>query len=276
MQSLALTLSQINRQPIPKHLPPKRRRLMKTLVIYMPNNATSTRGVRGLVLSIDKTGSDLNHVLFPATEPTTIESDIQKYFAPEYAARLFDKGRVRWEWPVDKPRLDVASGLTLNPYQAANWRKVIACSISHMRAWQECVNANEPIMVLEHDAVFLRRFIYDDYWQENFTGGIVGINDPRGATRKSKVFYNKTVNRPGFRPCPYVDEVGDTPVPNGLAGNSAYIIKPRAADALLEKTARIGIWPNDALICNQFFPWLQVFYPYITGLQDLGKSTTTS
>jgi GR25 family glycosyltransferase involved in LPS biosynthesis len=29
-----------------------------------------------------------------------------------------------------------------------------ACMISHMKLWQHCVDSNEPIMILEHDAIF--------------------------------------------------------------------------------------------------------------------------
>jgi hypothetical protein len=43
---------------------------------------------------------------------------------------------------------------------------------------------------------------------------------------------------------------------------------------LLEKTSEIGIWPNDALLCRQFFPWLQHYYPYFTKVQGSASTTT--
>jgi GR25 family glycosyltransferase involved in LPS biosynthesis len=112
-----------------------------------------------------------------------------------------------------------------------------------------------------------------------WTGGICGINNPIGATRKSKIFFDKVKlqlqGKEGLTLAPYVDESSDLPLPSGLAGNSAYVIKPWAAKKLLEKTAEVGIWPNDALMCRQFFPWLQVSYPFYTTIQNT-PSTTTS
>ena len=81
----------------------------------------------------------------------------------------------------------------------------------------------------------------------------------------------------------FVDAVKDAPfvlpetsLPQGLAGNSAYIIKPYFAEKLLNKLKQKGGWPNDALMCKQFFPYhLKVVYPYYTTLQGV-PSTTTS
>ena len=35
------------------------------------------------------------------------------------------------------------------------------------------------------------------------------------------------------------------------------------------------MWPNDAVMCKQLFPTLQVVYPYYTTIQHGLKSTTT-
>ena len=67
----------------------------------------------------------------------------------------------------------------------------------------------------------------------------------------------------------------DENVPDGLAGNSAYIITPSAAKKAIELQSSIGIWPNDALLCKQLFPRnLKSYYPYITRVEQK-KSTTT-
>ena len=50
---------------------------------------------------------------------------------------------------------------------------------------------------------------------------------------------------------------------------------PEAARQLLNKTVEIGMWPNDALMCKQFFPWLQIVTPYYTTIQKGLTSTTT-
>ena len=64
--------------------------------------------------------------------------------------------------------------------------------------------------------------------------------------------------------------------PDGLAGNSAYVITPSAAKKAAEMQREIGLWPNDALLCRQFFPRkLKSYYPYITRVEQK-RSTTTS
>ena len=134
-----------------------------------------------------------------------------------------------------------------------------------------CAEGNDPIVVLEHDALFTRKFATSDL-TEHWKGGIIGLNDPRGATRRSDVFHNVVSSRMGVQPVPDVDT---WEVPQGLAGNSAYLISPKAAKKLLNKVEEIGMWPNDALMCKQLFPWLRVVYPYYTTIQRGLKSTTT-
>ena len=107
----------------------------------------------------------------------------------------------------------------------------------------------------------------------NFTGGILGLNDPRGATRKSQLYHEKVVSQKSS-PVAEVPWIDSKDIPQGLAGNSAYIIKPSAAEHLIEKIKHIGLWPNDALMCKQLFPWLQQAYPYYTTVQGIKSSTT--
>ena len=65
-------------------------------------------------------------------------------------------------------------------------------------------------------------------------------------------------------------------MPQGLAGNSAYIIKPAFAKKLIDKLKEKGGWPNDSLMCKQFFPdQLKVVYPYFTKVQGIQSTTTT-
>jgi GR25 family glycosyltransferase involved in LPS biosynthesis len=283
---------------------------IKAFIISLMNNSQAQYTTRNLLHSINVTKSQIQPFIVPATTPETIDLDIKCNFDKEYISTLYDKtGRLRYTWPKSSAEdgIDFSTGIYKRAYAAADWRKVVACSISHMRLWQHCIDLNEPILILEHDAYFISKFHYekiamcgkkepdngnkyygyDTKSSKNltligeWTGGICGLNDPRGATRKSGIFHSKIVNAIGDQPnrfglatVPYVDEIGETPLPSGLAGNSAYIIKPWAAKKLLEKTSEIGIWPNDALMCRQFFPWLQHYYPYFTKVQG-SQSTTT-
>jgi len=129
----------------------------------------------------------------------------------------------------------------------------------------------EPILVLEHDAVFTQK-LDTEYLVQLTKHGVIGINDPRGATRKSHVFHTLICeSRWPIQPIPQIDNME---VPQGLAGNSAYIIKPFAAKKIIERVKEIGAWPNDAFLCYQNFSFLGVTKKYYTRVQGLPSTTT--
>ena len=101
---------------------------------------------------------------------------------------------------------------------------------------------------------------------------IIGINDPSMATRKSKLYHDMILERVDFfQPVPRIDEFN---VPQGLAGNSAYVIKPAGAVKMLQLAQEHGMWPNDALMCYQLIEKLGVTRNFYTRVQGL-RSTTT-
>ena len=249
---------------------------MKAFIIGDINNPISTVAMRRLVNSIKATESKIDYQIFPATVPDTISEAEEKLFTyPEGNERL------RWGWPEpsDGPRRSVITGLVCKPYAAKDQNKVKACFFSHVRLWKYAFTYNETIMVLEHDALFTNKFDWDNI-KDKFTGGILGLNSPKGATRKADVFHNEIIKVAQTQKgrfvtdAPWVDK--DRAIPQGLAGNSAYIIKPKAANVLLTAImSKTGFWPNDAIMCKQLYPHLQVVYPYFTKVQGI-QSTTTS
>lgn len=285
--------------------------VIKAYIISLLNHHGSTIATRNLLHSIKETNSKIQPFIIQATTPDTIRQDILHHFSDEIFRKLYgDNEELWWTWPTksEQSGIDFSTGLYKKAYVANNQKKVMAASISHMRLWQHCIDINEPIMILEHDAIFQRQFKYKEialcgtshvgsngrvkmYGADpiggatvvgEWTGGICGLNDPRGATRKAGVFHAKarsinggTIVVNGLKPVPHVDSPGDLPLPSGLAGNSAYIIKPWAAKKLLNKTLEIGVWPNDALMCQQFFPWIQIYFPYHTKVQLITSTTTT-
>ena len=229
---------------------------MKAFIIYQKDNPDSVKVTKVLKESIEQTQSDINVEMFNAITPSSPPKEI-----PD---ELFD---ITYTYPREgQTRYDIKTGLTLTGYIASSADVKLACTLSHAKLWKKCVELDKEIMILEHDAIFIRK-----YKPFEWEGGILGLNDPRGATRKSMVFHGEASKINGISNCPYVDT---QPVPQGLAGNSAYIIKPFAAKYLLEKLQELGAWPNDALMCNQVCPWLKVIYPYYTRVQG-GISTTT-
>ena len=237
--------------------------LMKAFIISMINNHESTVATRHVIESIKTTKSELEPIVLPATTPNTIGEGIDQ----------LDMNGVAWTYPLDEHQdgLDMKTGLRLTHYKTANHSNRVACLISHMRCWQKSIDLDETIVVLEHDALFTRYFSPSPLTSE-WKGGILGLNNPIGATRRAHIFDGQVRKIQGLQGVPSVD---DWDVPQGLAGNSAYMISPKAAKKLLNKVKEIGMWPNDALMCKQMFPWLQVVYPYYTTIQRGLKSTTT-
>ena len=229
---------------------------MKAFVIYQKGNARSEQSVNELSKSIYRYNSDIELEKFPSTTPNTLKEDmVEEFEGLEYTYPK--QGEMR--------NHDI-SGMVLTGYHAKDVQKKIACTISHARLWKKCLELKEEIMILEHDAIFTRKF--EPF---NYEGFICGLNDPRGATRRSDVFHRQASSTQGVSNCPWVD---NEHVPQGLAGNSAYLIKPFGASWLISKLQQEGIWPNDALMCKQICPWLNVVYPYYTTVQAIGSFTT--
>jgi GR25 family glycosyltransferase involved in LPS biosynthesis len=139
--------------------------------------------------------------------------------------------------------------------------------MSHYLLWRKCAELGEPILILEHDAVFLREMPVFDF---QFA---CQINNPDGATKKGGWWrcQMETRRTEGVQ---LKHRVLPDDVPDGLAGNSAYVIKPEACRELIEKAHDIGLWPNDALMCRQFFPFLEEYFPFITRVEQ--EQSTTS
>lgn len=216
---------------------------MKAFIITI-SNETSRSHANKCIESIVETKSLLDVEIFNAVTPES----------------LFP---VHWSWPTTNKKICSRTQLTLKPYKNADLNKRIACAQSHYLLWEKCRELNEPIVILEHDALFVRQFIPFD-----FDGGILALNSPIKATFMSEA-YDKALKE-GINDIPYITDVS---TPQGLPGNSAYVIKPWAAKELVDKQNEIGWWPNDAIMCRQLFPWLKIVKPYYTKVQDI-KSTT--
>jgi len=233
-------------------------------IIQMSDNSASA--AMGHDCLVSATTARLNAQRFEATQPDDIYRHIQEVFGRQIA----------WSWPTRSSDDDYClyTGLYKKTYPAENQNRVVACALSHYRLWKLCVELGEEIVVLEHDARFLPMASLKDTLQDT-SWGAVGLNDPRGNTRKGQMFHAKVAAcGDGINRVPIIDEPTELPLPMGLAGNSAYIIRPHFAKKLLEEVARIGMWPNDAVMCRQLFRDLKVVYPYLTKVEK-GASTTT-
>ena len=190
----------------------------------------------------------------------------------EAAEEVMRTNGMEWTWADNntKDMICTETGLKQFPYRANDLRAKIGCSMSHFLLWRHCVDLNEPLLILEHDAVFIHDFPHDVEFN-----GICQINDPNGATRKGGWWSQQMKQRGtiGVHEKTWVTTEKERLIPDGLAGNSAYMIKPWAAQELMDKFRKIGVWPNDAMMCKQLFPYLEEYYPFITKVNQTQSTT---
>ena len=231
---------------------------MKAYAIVIKNNNVSELGYETMVKSSEAVGNDFEIQRYDAVTPRQV------------ITRLIDLD-IRWNYPWDRQQRDIATGLLKTPYNTANHNARIACALSHYELWLKCYNQDEMFIILEHDAIWKQKL---PEWVTNDSKyDIIGINDPRGATRRSRQFHESVQKKESLiqRP-PVIDEEY---IPQGIAGNSAYIIKPSGAKKMLDLVAEYGLWPNDAIMCRQLVRTLGVTKNYYTGVQGLPSTTST-
>lgn len=235
---------------------------MKAFVITLEGNAYSEDVAQRCIDSAAKFGLD-----------------VEKYYGVNrtHAKEIMEQEGLEWKWAHNNTKADVCpiTGLRQHPYTAADTTLAdldskIGCSMSHFLMWKFCSRIDEPLLILEHDAVFLRPLPKFEF------NGICQINDPQGATPRGKWWHDQMVQRgtEGVHEKTWIRGENERQIPDGLAGNSAYLIKPWAAEELVNKAYEVGLWPNDALMCKQLFPYLEEYYPFITkAVQKRSTST---
>lgn len=120
---------------------------------------------------------------------------------------------------------------------------VIGCFLSHFELWKRCAELNEPILILEHDAVFLRPLPVDilDHFADLLRLDAFDVFDPK---------YNEKIAESLNKPIGYIKGK-----PNGrhiagefCMGTHAYIIKPNAARKLISFALTVGGLPADVIV----------------------------
>lgn len=175
------------------------------------------------------------------------------------AIELMSEYGLIWTWAKDNTADDACprTGLKQHPYRTKDFRMRVGCAMSHYRLWIECATLDEPILILEHDAVFLRPLP-----ELNLTHGAAMLNNPEGATPRGKWWKDQILAKGyGIHDKTVIFEDGR---PDGLAGNSAYVITPEAAGKCIRNYETLGVWPNDATLCRQLVSGLREVYPFVT------------
>jgi len=229
---------------------------MKAYIICIAQNEISEKGAKNCIASSNKVKNDFSIEIFDAV-------------TPDMANTVMTGNGLKWKYPWSGQETDLKTGLIKSAYTTKVPENRIACAMSHWLLWKKCVTLNEPILILEHDSIFIEKLDYDSIFKSNFD--IIGINSPAAATRRSHVYHDILQSRPAWiQPVPDVDEFN---IPQGLAGNSAYIIKPNGANNIIKAAKDHGVWPNDALMCKQIIPNLGVTKKYFTRIQGLPSTT---
>ena len=168
--------------------------------------------------------------------------------------------------------MDLKSGLIKRAYPTKEPNKRIACFLSHYLLWKRCIELDEPIIIHEHDACYFNNSELPlDQFNKSYYD-IIGLNDPSRATRLASLYHEKVQESEGnIVRAPIIDQ---HMVPQGIAGNSSYHIKPRGAREMVSITEQYGAWPNDALMCRQLVSRLGQSKKYYTYVQGLGSTTS--
>jgi len=190
---------------------------------------------------------------------------------PTQLNTLMKEHNLKWSYPWKGSVYDMKSGMKKSAYVTNAPGKRVACFFSHYLLWKECAEKDESMFIFEHDALITDPISLEMLEESRYN--IIGLNDPRGATRKSSVFHlGVQKSGSGVVPCPKVDL---DHIPQGLAGNSAYYMKPAGAKKMLALVKEFGAWPNDAIMCRQLLGGkLGVLNPYCTTTQGTASTTT--
>jgi GR25 family glycosyltransferase involved in LPS biosynthesis len=119
---------------------------------------------------------------------------------------------------------------------------------SHIALWNICVQANEPIIVAEHDALLLRDWdnpIFADVLHLNCYGSYVrahawakaAVNDRYAPIQENSVY------RMGFEPFDFPGRVS-------MSTTFGYAIKPHAAQSLIQSAFRDGYCFTDRFMAE--------------------------
>jgi len=233
-------------------------------VITMSGHKQSMEAFQRLQDSAYAYNNDFRPELFEATIAENVEDHMTKLL-------------LKWDYPWEGTVTDLKTGLKKSAYPTKNRLNRIACAVSHYRLWAMCAKIDKPILILEHDAIFTKKLARYNNILEDTQYDIIGINNPIGNTRRSNQFHDilqKTEPFSSSKDIVKIPKIDSFDVPQGLAGNSAYIIKPRGAVSCIKAAQSYGLWPNDALMCDQLIRRMGVTKVYYTDTQQVASTTT--
>ncbi len=233
---------------------------MKSYVIAIPDHEESQTAANTCIQSSKDVNNDFQVIKFDAVTPDRV--DEMMYYE-----------KIKWNYPWQGTVVDFSTGLKKAAYPTQNPKARIACSLSHYHLWKSCAHDDVPYLILEHDSIFTNRLDHNIINESRKL--VISINNPRFATRRAVDYLNKIKSSsPDKQGVVFVPEIDEISVPQGLPGNSAYIIKPEGAKRMIALVKEYGLWPNDALMCKQLIQRIGCTQKFYTRVQGV-RSTTS-
>ena len=121
----------------------------------------------------------------------------------------------------------------------------ISLFLTHISLWCHCLTINKPIVVLEHDAIMIKKYSCHDGWNQiQYLGNLEQYKENRWATFPTHSAANKNWRF--------------------ICRAHAYAIDPAVARQLISHVIRFGLSaPADMLIRVDLFPIVQTgFYAF--------------
>jgi glycosyl transferase family 25 len=152
--------------------------------------------------------------------------------------------------PKDDPeKIMIENNLPIDRFKNGKFSRYLnslGCFLSHFLLWKKCIDLDENIFILEHDAIFIEKF-----------------ND--------KIEFDRllSVGKPSFGMFKTPSKIGVNHLTSKkyLPGAHGYIITPECADLLIKK-AVLCAGPVDVFLSLENFPWIQELYPWIVEVKD--------
>lgn len=157
------------------------------------------------------------------------------------------------KWSAMTPRNPIfeqrvkESKIAVHNFESGHSRKenALACFLSHMSLWEKCIEDNEEILILEHDALFT------NYVPKLLFDKIITIGQPSYGK-----YYNPSTL--GIQPLSQKEY---------FKGAHAYIVKPAGARDLIAMVPDYSR-PTDVYLNIMNFPYLQEYYPWPVKVDD--------
>lgn len=192
---------------------------MKTFIITLTHNQDSVRSAQQAINSAKAVGYADEIEIFDAVTP-----EVWRDFLP-FQHTFYN------------------SPLPDNHYQRSRPDNVGACFASHYLLWKKCVELAEPILILEHDAVFVDNIPNIDF------NMCVNFGRPSYIRPREMIYHEP---KQGLHPLQQ---------PN-FFGHHAYALKPQAAEIFCQDVTTRILTPNDIWMNKETYPWLEDYRPH--------------